>query len=109
MLEERKSFHYPPFYQLVYVYIKHKNEVIADSAGVEFASRLRQSFGTRVLGPDKPPVAKVQQMFIRKIVLKLENRLSLKIVREHLRLAQKQLMADKRYSSLQLYYDVDPM
>lgn len=109
MLEERKSFHYPPFYHLVYVYIKHKNEVIADSAGVEFASRLRQSFGTRVLGPDKPPVAKVQQMFIRKIVLKLENRLSLKIVREHLRLAQKQLMADKRYSSLQLYYDVDPM
>ena len=72
-------------------------------------SRLRQWFGTRVLGPDKPAVAKVKTLNIRKIVLKLENGIDMKRVREYLRLACSKVMEDKRYAALQIYYDVDPM
>ena len=72
-------------------------------------SRLRQWFGGRVLGPDKPAVAKVKQQNIRKLVLKLEPSLDMKRVREYLLLAQQQLLANRRYSSLQIYYDVDPL
>jgi primosomal protein N' (replication factor Y) len=107
--EERKMFHYPPFYRLIYVYIKHKQENIAESASVEMAGRLRQIFSTRVLGPDKPAVAKVKTMNIRKIVLKLESSIQIKKVRECLLFAESQIMEDPRYSSLQIYFDVDPL
>ena len=46
---------------------------------------------------------------IRKLVLKMENGIDMKKVREYLLLAQSQMLADKRYSSLQVYYDVDPL
>lgn len=108
LLEERRAFCYPPFYHLVYVYIKHSKEHVAESAALELGSRLRQSFGSRVLGPDKPAVARVKAMFIRKLVIKLENGIDQKKVREHLRHAQQQLLQDKRYATLQVFYDVDP-
>lgn len=72
-------------------------------------SRLRQWFGERVLGPDKPAVAKVKALNIRKIVLKLENGIDMKLVREYLSMAREQLSADSHYSALQVYYDVDPL
>ncbi|MBQ8468078.1 MAG: primosomal protein N' [Prevotella sp.] len=109
LIAERQAFHYPPYYRLIYVYLKHKSDSLVNTAGIEMGTRLRQWFGTRVLGPDKPSVAKVKALCIRKLVLKIENGLDLKKTREYLLLAQQQMMQDKRYSSLQIYYDVDPL
>ena len=109
LLEERKAFRYPPFFRLIYVYLKHRREEIADSASIEMGSRLRQYFGDRVLGPDKPAVARVKTLSIRKLVLKLENGISLPQVRECLRQIHSQIMQDSHYGALQVYYDVDPV
>jgi primosomal protein N' (replication factor Y) len=73
------------------------------------ASRLRQWFGTRVLGPDKPGIAKVKSLSIQMLVLKFELNLQMAEVRKYLTLAQQQMLQNKRYSSLQIYYDVDPL
>ena len=109
LLEERRDFHYPPFYHLVYVYLKHRDENTVNSAGLELGSRLREVFGTRVLGPDKPAVARVKTLSIRKVVLKLENGIDLPRVRQYLRGVLDAMMKDKRYGALQVYYDVDPL
>ena len=109
LIAERQAFHYPPYYHLVYVYLKHRYDDVVNTAGIELGSRLRQWFSGRVLGPDKPAVAKVKSQNIRKLVLKLENGIDMKKVREYLLMAQSQMMADKRYNSLQIYYDVDPL
>ena len=109
LLDERREFHYPPFYHLVYVYLKHRDESIVNTAGVELGSRLRDIFGARVLGPDKPAVARVKTLSIRKIVLKLENGIDYPRVRQYLRGALDAMMKDKRYGALQVYYDVDPL
>ena len=109
LLDERCEFHYPPFYHLVYVYLKHRDENIVNTAGVELGSRLRDIFGARVLGPDKPAVARVKTLSIRKIVLKLENGIDYPRVRQYLRGALDAMMKDKRYGALQVYYDVDPL
>lgn len=109
LLEERRQFHYPPFYHLIYIYLKHRQNATVNEAAIEMGNRLRQWFGERVLGPDKPSIAKVKQMNIRKIVLKLENGIDLKRVREYLLMAQRQMLQDTRYNSLQVYYDVDPL
>ncbi|MBF1627258.1 MAG: primosomal protein N', partial [Prevotella sp.] len=109
LLDERREFHYPPFYHLVYVYLKHRDENIVNTAGVELGSRLRDIFGARVLGPDKPAVARVKTLSIRKIVLKLENGIDYPRVRQYLRGVLDAMMKDKRYGALQVYYDVDPL
>ena len=109
LLDERCEFHYPPFYHLVYVYLKHRDENIVNTAGLELGSRLRDIFGARVLGPDKPAVARVKTLSIRKIVLKLENGIDYPRVRQYLRGVLDAMMKDKRYGALQVYYDVDPL
>jgi len=106
---ERRQFLFPPFCRLTYVYLKHRSDALVESAGIEMGSRLRQWFGARVLGPDKPAVAKVKSLSIRKLVLKLEPALNMAEVRKYLALAQQQMLQDKRYSSLQIYFDVDPL
>ena len=109
LIAERQQFHYPPYYRLVYVYLKHKQDWVVDTAAAEMASRLRQWFGARLLGPDKPAVAKVKSLSIRKLVLKLELGINMGDVRKYLALAQQQMLQDKHYVSLQIYYDVDPL
>ena len=108
LLAERHDFHYPPFYHLIYVYLKHREENTVNSAGLELGSRLREIFGSRVLGPDRPAVARVKTLSIRKIVLKLENGIDYARVRQYLRGAMEAMLKDRRYGALQVYYDVDP-
>ena len=109
LMAERRQFRYPPFTRLVYVYLKHRSESLVDTASHEMGSRLRQWFGARVLGPDRPAVAKVKSLAIRKLLLKIEPGLDLPTVRKYLALAQQQMLQDKRYASLQIYFDVDPL
>ena len=109
IMEERSLFHYPPYYRLIYVYVRHRQEQTAEYAARELGTRLRALFGSRVLGPDKPSVAKVKTLHIRKLVLKLENGIDLKKARECLRDIQHLMSSDIRYNSLQMYYDVDPL
>ena len=84
LIAERQAFRYPPYHHLIYVFLKHRQETTVHTAAIEFGSRLRQWFGGRVLGPDKPSVAKVKQQNIRKLVLKLELGIDMKRVREYL-------------------------
>ena len=109
LLAERREYRYPPFTRLVYVYLKHRSESLVDTASHVMGSRLRQWFGARVLGPDRPAVAKVKSLAIRKLLLKIEPGLDLPTVRKYLVLAQQQMQQDKRYASLQIYFDVDPL
>ena len=109
LIAERQTFHYPPYYHLIYIYMKHRSDEVVHTASIELGSRLRHWFSNRVLGPDKPSVAKVKSQNIRKLVLKLENGIDMKKVREYLLMAQRQMLTDKRYSSLQVYYDIDPI
>ena len=108
-LEERTAFHYPPFFHLIYIYIKHRNNDIVESASMELGSRIRKIFGNRVLGPDKPTVARVKTLHIRKIMLKLENGIDYKLAKQYLRSIRDTMMKEKRYGALTIYFDVDPL
>ncbi len=108
-MEERQLFHYPPFYRVITVSLKHRQPDTVEALARDMAQRLRSVLGERVLGPDKPAVARIQLLYIRNIVIKIENNLSLKAVREHLlRIRQEELMQESFRSAI-IYYDVDPM
>lgn len=106
--EERQMFMYPPYYRLIYIYLKHKNESLINEIAQVMAQKLRAIFGDRILGPDKPAVGRVQTFYIKKIVLKFEHQANLVRVRELLREVQKEILETEGYKSAFVYYDVDP-
>ena len=108
-IDERRLFKYPPFYRLIYVYLKHRKEEVLEQAADLMAGYLRNGLGERVLGPDRPPVSRIQTLFIRKIVVKIEQQASMSKVREYLQQVQRTIIEDERFRSLLVYYDVDPM
>jgi primosomal protein N' (replication factor Y) len=107
--KERRAFRYPPYYHLLYVYLKHRSDEMVESASIYLGGILRQWFGDRVLGPDKPAVARIKTLSIRKMIIKLENGIDQQRVRTYLKKAQQQLQQDKKYGAVQIYYDVDPL
>ncbi len=109
LLEERQAFCYPPFCHLIYVFLKHRDDAMVASASMRLSYILREWFGSRVLGPDKPSVARVKTLNIRKIMLKLENGIDLAKVRLYLRKAQTMMGQDEKFRSVQIYFDVDPL
>ena len=107
-LAERQLFRYPPFYRLIYVYLKHRKEDVLNAATELMANQLRAGLGNRVLGPDKPPVARIQTLFIKKMIIKVEQSDSMAKIRDYLQAVQRAVVADERFRSLIVYYDVDP-
>lgn len=105
---ERKLFHYPPFHHIIYVYLKHHDEHALDHSAQIIAGWLRHSFGNRILGPDKPPIGRIQSLYIRRIVLKIETHASMQQAANILQQIKQSITADKSFGSLLMYFDVDP-
>lgn len=107
-IEQRKAFAYPPFSRIIYIYLKHRDIAALKSITGIYADYLRKLFGTRVFGPEEPLVGRIQGLFIRKIMLKVEVNASMSKVKELLRQAIVDLSGIKEMRSAQIYYDVDP-
>jgi len=106
-MEERNLFNYPPYCRLIYVYLKHRDERALENLSRDYANLLKQIFGPRILGPDTPPIAKVQMMYIRKIIVKIEPTASIAEARKRLREIQQYITGLPQYKSALIYYDVD--
>jgi primosomal protein N' (replication factor Y) len=108
-MQERNLFRYPPYFRLINIVLRSKEEHLVDSAAREFASALRSTFGECVLGPGKPPVSRVQSLYIRHILLKIENNASIQKVRKAIYHYQSVVFASPAFKPVLLHYDVDPM
>ena len=108
-MTERKDFHYPPFYRLIDVYLRHRDNQLLGHLADDMAERLRKVFGNRVLGPDCPPVSRIQSLYIRKIMIKIEHGASIEKVRNVLTAIQNQMLEQTVAHGLTIHYDVDPM
>lgn len=108
-LEERRAFGFPPFSRMIVVYLKHRDANVLAETATKYSASLRAVFGNRVNGPQEPAVARVQNMYIRKIMLKMELTVSMKKVKEILREQYIALTSSPLVSGLAVYYDVDPV
>lgn len=108
-LEERRAFNFPPFSRIINIYVKHREASTTAECASLLASALRQVFGNRVCGPQEPPVARIQSLYIRKIMLKAETGISMKQVKQILRDQYVNLASNPLMRSLTVYYDVDPV
>ncbi|MGN0087069.1 MAG: primosomal protein N' [Alloprevotella sp.] len=108
-MEERLAFGYPPFVRLITIYLKHREEVVCEAASRRLSELLRPHFSDSLLGPDRPAVARVHLLYIRKLVLKVPAGLSPGSVRRTLRAAAAAVTADKAFRNVAVYFDADPL
>lgn len=107
-IEARRELNYPPFSKLIMVYVKNKDQAVVDAAAALLAAALRDVFGARVLGPERPFVSRVATYYLQQIMLKIEVGASLPKVKAILRRIYESLARDPRIKTSLLYYDVDP-
>ena len=107
--EERQLFRYPPFFRIMEINIKHKHESVVKELAESYASILRKTLQGRVLGPDKPVVGRVQALYIRKILLKIETSASLNAIHQLLEDAHSQMEKIPSFKYAIVQYNVDPL
>lgn len=107
-LAQRRQYFYPPFARIIYIYLKHRDKRTIDSIARDYDERLRRVFGNRVYGPERPLVERVNLLYIRKIMLKVETDASMKRVKELLRNVYEEAFQSPNMKGATIYYDVDP-
>lgn len=108
-MAERQQFRFAPLFRMIDIYLRHRHERVADYAAQQMAALLAPHFGADLLGPDTPAVARVQRLYIRKLVLKVRPELPAAGVRRTLLAARDLLMKQPAYKSLSIAFDVDPL
>lgn len=107
-IAEREEHFFPPFSRMVFIYLKHKEEDTVQTVAEQYGTRLRTLLGTRVNGPDKPAVSRIQSMYIRRFMLKIEIGASMQKVKMLLRNLFEEMHKQNLMRGTTIYYDVDP-
>ncbi len=108
-LAERKQFKYPPFYHLIKITLKHKKTNTLNNAADTLAQSLKNQFGNRILGPEFPLVNRIQNWYLKNILLKVEKEKSIQKAKLLLKKQIEKMKATEKYKSLQFVIDVDPV
>ena len=106
---ERKAFFYPPYSRLIKIIIRHKDEALVDNFATMLAADLRKFLAHRVLGPQYPPVKKVQNWYRKEILIKLEPRSKLGRIKQKILERTNNLRQLEDFYKLHVIFDVDPM
>ncbi len=77
-IKTREMISYPPAQRLIEIELKHPNELIIERESHELSITLhhhaqRAQKSVKILGPAKPPVHKIKNIFSRKIYVKCEQ------------------------------------
>ena len=107
--EERKLFKYPPYFRMIQIVLRHRDPKVLNQAANKMATDLRAVFGARILGPNVPSVSRIQNMYIKHILLKFEVEASADRAKELLRQIADQVIAQPQFKALWVNLDVDPM
>ncbi|PKQ65827.1 primosomal protein N' [Labilibaculum filiforme] len=108
-LAERKEYIYPPYYRLINITLKHKNQNLVNKAAVVLTKSLRKIFGIRILGPQAPVINRIQNFHIVTILLKIEKKSSPSKAKWILNQQANYLKEMEAFKSIQINFDVDPM
>lgn len=106
-LSERKMFHYPPYARLITLVLRSRNEQILERMAGMYAEALKKQLKAAVLGPFMPPVTRVQTLYIRQIMLKLELSVPVLSIRKGLDNAYQCMQEYPEFRQVLLHYDVD--
>lgn len=108
-LQERQKFRYPPFYRIIELQLQHKSENVVNMAATELATGLREHLGDRVLGPEYPIVARVKNLFLKNILIKIERSGDVPKLKDLIKNEIDFFLTQSPNKSARVVVDVDPV
>jgi primosomal protein N' (replication factor Y) len=109
-IANRKHFFYPPFSRLIQITFKHKENHIAEEAANILTAGLQTNFKNYITGPAEPPVNRIRNQYLWEMLLKLPK--DAKLINQCKKEIEQQiviLQSNKRYRSVHVIPDVDPV
>lgn len=105
---ERHLFKYPPYYRMIQITLKHRDAAVVNRVTKEMAVEMKAVFGNRVLGPVIPAISRIQNLFIRQILFKIETEASLQTAKNYLQDIMQRMLSKQEFKSVRISFDVDP-
>jgi primosomal protein N' (replication factor Y) (superfamily II helicase) len=106
---ERKNFKYPPFYRLIEFTLQHKDSDLLNEGAKIFADNLRSIFGDRILGPEFPLISRIKNLYLKRILLKVEKEGAIVQIKKSIRETVSSFSQNASYKSIRVVIDVDPI
>ncbi len=110
ILRERKEFLYPPYFRLIELTFKHKNQEkvkkVAGFVGEYLRNYVQEPF---ILGPEEGLIPRINNQYIYKILLKHPANKSTKNLKIYIRNSLNKVMEIQAYRSVKIDMDVDPL
>ncbi|HCY45139.1 MAG TPA: primosomal protein N' [Flavobacteriales bacterium] len=107
-LLERRKYSYPPFSRLIRLTVRHKKIEEVNSLSKELVYDLKGVFREMVLGPEFPAVIRIQNMYLKNILIKFDREHSPAVVKAELTKILDRFKSDRGKSSFRIKIDVDP-
>ena len=106
-LDERWQYHYPPFYRLIKITLKHKDFNRVDTAAIWLGKSLGNNFKQHVLGPTTPSISRIRNNYIRTLIVKLPQNQSITTSKNQIWRIVNAFQAIKEFRPVKLNMDVD--
>ena len=108
-ITEREQYFYPPFSRIILIQLRHKVPQTVEQAAKQMANYLKTDYGTKILGPESPHIARIRNLYIQQILIKLDREKdSASQVKARIRQIGNHLRGMKEYKAVRITYNVDP-
>lgn len=109
-IQERKNFYYPPYSRLIKITLKHRKSAVIEEVSMLFAMELRKHLEKRVIGPSLPAISRVRNLYIRDILIKMENKAEIiQQAKKLIHQLKEKVQHMDGFKSVRISLDVDPM
>ncbi len=105
----REKFHYPPFYRMIKVELKHRDMNMVSKAASELTKQLRVRFKKWVLGPDYPIVPRIRNQYIKHLFIKFLPTVNLRKEKKDCYHIIEKFKTTSTFKSVRINIDVDMM
>jgi primosomal protein N' (replication factor Y) len=106
-LQDRWQFHYPPYYRVIKITLKHRDYQKVD-AGIHWLAKAMQNvFGENVLGPSTPAIARVRNQYIKNLMIKIPPKQSIGKTKQQIHKIKNTFDAVADFRPIRFIIDVD--
>ncbi len=106
-VQDRWQYHYPPYYRLIKITLKHKDFQKVDSGVIWLAKALHNVFKEHILGPSEPSVSRIRNQYIKNVMIKIPPKQSLYKTKEEINKIKNTFQAVSDFRPIRFIVDVD--
>ena len=111
-IEERQSFSYPPFVQMIKITLKNSNFNRTNEGAEWFANALKEAFaskkGIEILGPEFPLISRIRNEYMKDVLVKVKpSELSIHHTKEQIKRIETSFQSISNFRAIRVSYLID--